>query len=108
MIVFLERRGRVLHLGTNSSPEARICSSYLAQLLVRSYAVLMADADAKKDSEKRARVISEGAREVRTVTAAGTLFGPPDAAVATLALLLPEHAIGWVKEKRARRITTFH
>ena len=68
----------------------------------------MTDEDVRKESEKRAASSAKALAKFGTVTAAGALLGPAGAAAATLALLLPEHAIGWLKEKRARRITTLH
>jgi hypothetical protein len=67
----------------------------------------MADKDARKESRKRAATSAKALAKVGAVTAAGAVLGPAGAMASTLAFLLPDHAIGWLREKRARRIATF-
>ena len=64
--------------------------------------------DAKKESKKRAADSAKALAKYGAVTVAGAVLGPAGAAAATLALLLPKHAAGLLKEKWAHRNRAFH
>ncbi len=68
----------------------------------------MTDEDHEKESKNRAASSTTALAKFGAVAAAGAIFGPPGAVLATVAVLLPGHAIGLLKEKRARRISRFH